>query len=189
VTVKAGKLFVISGASGSGKTTLCRALESELGLNFSVSATTRPQRVGETEGHDYYFLSDEKFDKMVSEGDFLEWANVHGYRYGTPRKPIENSLKKGISVLLDIDTQGALHLKERNRDAVLVFIMPPDERELRKRLELRGTDSPEVIERRIEKAKEEIAQRSRYDHVILNKDLETAKNELRNIITREGAVG
>lgn len=189
MTRKAAKLFVISGASGSGKTTLCRALEKELGMFFSVSATTRPRRPGETEGNDYYFLSDEKFDKMVAAGDFLEWASVHGYRYGTPRKPIEDCLKKGVSVLLDIDTQGASQLKKTAHGVVLVFIMPPDREELRQRLKSRGTDSLETIQRRVEKADEEIAQRSNYDHVIVNRDFEKAKLELKNIILKEGDDG
>ena len=180
---KSARLFVVSGASGTGKTTLCRDLERELGLFFSVSATTRPPRVGEVEGRDYRFISREEFDKMVAEGRFLEWASVHGQFYGTPRDPIEASLREGRDVLLDLDTQGALNLKKIEPKAVLVFIKPPSLQELRKRLESRATDSPETIARRIARAEHEIEESVHYDHVVVNRDLEAAKQELKAIIT------
>lgn len=177
------RLFVVSGASGTGKTTLCRDLERELGLFFSVSVTTRAPRVGEVAGRDYHFISQEEFDKMVSEGRFLEWAGVHGKFYGTPRGPVESSLQEGRDVLLDLDTQGALNLKKILPEAVLIFIKPPSIDELRKRLESRGTDSPETIAKRIARAEHEIDQSVHYDHVVVNRDLQEAKRELKAIIT------
>jgi len=178
-----GRIFVMSGASGTGKTTLSRQLEKELGLFFSVSATTRPPRAGEEQGRDYRFLSREEFDKMVQEGRFLEWASVHGQFYGTPREPIEQNLGQGRDVLLDLDTQGALNLKKLVPQAVLIFIKPPSIEELRKRLESRGTDSPETIAGRISRAEHEIEQSVHYDHVVVNHDLEQAKRELKDIIS------
>lgn len=177
------KLFVLSGASGTGKTTLCRDLERELGLFFSVSATTRPPRVGEVDGRDYHFISREEFDKMAEGGQFLEWAGVHGQFYGTPRAPVEASLREGRDVLLDLDTQGALNLKKLEPGAVLIFLMPPSIEELRKRLESRGTDSADTIARRIARAEHEIEQSVRYDHVVVNRDLAEAKRELKEIIS------
>lgn len=177
------RLFVVSGASGTGKTTLCRDLERELGLFFSVSATTRPPRPGEAEGRDYHFISREEFDKMAEAGQFLEWAEVHGQFYGTPRAPIEASLREGRDVLMDLDTQGALNLKKIEPKAVLIFLKPPSIEELRKRLESRGTDSPETIARRIARAEHEIEQSVHYDHVVVNRDLEAAKKELKAILS------
>lgn len=178
-----GRLFIVSGASGTGKTTLCRSLERELGLFFSVSATTRPPRPGEVGGRDYRFLSPEEFDKMTKDGQFLEWAWVHDQRYGTPREPIERNLAEGRDVLLDLDTQGALQLKKLMPQAVLIFIKPPSLEELRKRLESRATDRPEVIARRIARAEHEIEQSVHYDHVVVNRDLDEAKRELKGLIS------
>ena len=179
-----GTIFVVSGASGTGKTTLCRELERELGLFFSVSATTRPPRPGEIEGRDYRFLSRQEFDKMLEHDQFLEWAQVHGQSYGTPREPIETRLREGRDVLLDLDTQGAIQLKALFPEAVLIFIKPPSVEELRKRLTARGTDSEEVIARRIERAEHEIEQSSHYDHVVENRDLNDARRELKGIIDK-----
>jgi len=177
-----GKLFVVSGPSGTGKTTLCRQLEAELGLFFSISATTRPIRVGEIEGRDYYFLSDEKFREMETAGEFLESAAVHGHCYGTPAKPIESHLGLGEDVILDIDTQGALNIKENFPEAILIFLKPPSEADLYRRLKNRGTDSEETIQRRMKRAEGEIQQSSHYDFIVTNRDIETAKEELRKII-------
>ncbi|HKX11699.1 MAG TPA: guanylate kinase [bacterium] len=179
---QAGRIFVVSGASGTGKTTLCRDLEREMGLFFSVSATTRAPRAGETEGRDYRFLSRSEFDKMLENDQFLEWAQVHGQSYGTPREPIESRLKEGHDVLLDLDTQGAIQLKSLFPEAVLIFIKPPSLEELRKRLTARGTDSPEVIDRRIDRAEHEFEQISHYDYVVENRDLAEARRELKGII-------
>jgi guanylate kinase len=177
-----GHLFIISGASGTGKTTLSRALENDLGLHFSISATTRSKRAGEEDGRDYRFLSLDNFKRMIREGEFLEWAVVHGNYYGTPRDPIEAKLREGESVLLDLDTQGALKLKKDRKDAILIFIRPPSLEALRERLENRGTDSEEVMEKRIKKAAEEIAQSDQYDHVLINEDLKDTQEELRDLI-------
>lgn len=177
-----GLIFVVSGASGTGKTTLCRDLESEMGLFFSVSATTRAPRNGEIEGRDYRFLSRSEFDKMLDNDQFLEWAEVHGQSYGTPREPIESRLREGKDVLLDLDTQGAIQLKDLYPQAVLIFIKPPSLEELRKRLTSRGTDSPEVIARRVERAEHEIEQSSHYDYVVENRELGEARRQLKGII-------
>ena len=185
---KRGHLFVISGASGTGKTTLCRVLEIELVLFFSISATTRPQRQGEVSGRDYHFLNQDEFQNMVQNEQLLEWAEVHGNYYGTPKEPIEQRLAEGEDILLDLDTQGAIQLKKSRKDAVLIFLMPPDLDELGRRLRGRGTDPENVIGRRIQRAEEEIAESSKYDHVVVNKDLEVAKNEIKNIIKgKEGS--
>jgi len=177
-----GHLFIGSGPSGTGKTTLCRQLESEVPIFFSTSATTRPMRVGESDGRDYHFLSPDQFQKMSDNGEFLEKATVHEYWYGTPAKPIESRLKVGEDVLLDIDTQGALNLKRIFPDAVLIFIQPPSEEDLYKRLKNRGTDSEETIGKRVRRAQGEIQHSSQYDHIVVNNDLRTAKEELKKII-------
>jgi guanylate kinase len=176
-------LFIISGASGTGKTTLCRQLENELGLFFSISATTRPKRAGEIDGRDYYFLSKTEFDKMVAEGKFLEWAQVHDNDYGTPAGPIQDHLNRGEDVLLDLDTQGAFQVKKTNPEAILIFIKPPSIDDLRKRLVARGTDSTQVIEGRIKRAEDEIKQSSSYGFVVINQDLEKAKEDLKKILS------
>jgi len=177
-----GFLFVVSGASGTGKTTLCRALEKDLGLFFSVSVTTREKRVGEEEGKDYLFISREKFKKMIQEGEFLEWAEVHDNYYGTPKAPIEKHLMTGSSVILDLDTQGALQLRKELRETKLIFVQPPTLEALKERLVNRGTDSSETIEKRINKAESEIAESGQYDHVLVNEDLNKTKEELETIV-------
>ncbi len=181
-----GHLFIISGASGTGKTTLCRKLEKECGLFFSISATTRPKRPGEIDGRDYYFLPPQEFDKMIQEGKFLEWAQVHGNYYGTPAGPVEEHLEKGRDVLLDLDTQGGLFLKKIKPETLLIFIKAPSLEDLKKRLKGRGTDSKEVMERRIQNAEEEIKKSSHYDYVVINRDLQQAKEDLKKIIRSQG---
>lgn len=177
-----GHLFVLSGASGTGKTTLSRELIKELRLFFSVSATTRPQRPGEREGTDYYFLSQDQFDQMVQEGRFLEWARVHGNCYGTPRDPVDRHLAAGQDVLMDLDTQGALEVKRQRPETILIFLQPPSMEDLRRRLESRGTDSTQIIQGRIERARQEIEQSPRYDYIVVNRQLDEAKEELKRII-------
>ncbi len=177
-----GHLFIISGASGTGKTTLCRQLEKELGLFFSISATTRPARTGEIDGRDYHFLTEGQFQEMKSHGKFLETARVHDYWYGTPREPIERHLQLGEDVLLDLDTQGGLNLKATMPKTVLIFIKPPSLEDLHKRLKIRATDSDEVIAKRIQRAREEMEHSSSYDYVVVNEDLSKAREELKGII-------
>lgn len=179
---KTGCLIVVSGASGTGKTTLCRYLTQTLGLFFSVSATTRPKRQGEQEGRDYFFLTPEAFTRQVEQGGFLEWAQVHQHRYGTPKDPIMDRLRRGETVLLDLDTQGALQLKKLIPTAVLIFLKPPALEVLGERLRSRGTDSEEVIDKRIARASQELAESDKYDFVVVNEDLEQAKRDLKSII-------
>jgi len=179
---KPGYLFIISGASGTGKTTLCKILERDLGIFFSVSATTRPMRAGEVNERDYYFLDKDVFREMEKNHKFLETALVHDHWYGTPREPIESRLIQGENVLLDLDTQGGLRLRNLFSNSILIFIMPPTIDDLATRLQARGTDSQEVITRRIQRAREELQHSSEYDHVVINRDLRQAEAELKGII-------
>jgi guanylate kinase len=181
-----GLLIVVSAPSGTGKTTLCRMLLKEFeNMEFSVSYTTRPPRKGEVNGKDYFFVSREEFERMVEEGDFLEWANVYGNLYGTSKSQVLKALEEGKDILLDIDVQGALQVKKNLPEAVLIFIMPPSFEELEKRLRSRGTDSEEVIEKRLNVAKEEIKKAPFYDYIVVNDVLDVAFNKLKAIITAE----
>ena len=183
---KRGTLFVISAPSGTGKTTLIKRLLSSLdNVTFSISCTTRPKREGEKEGVDYYFVDEETFRSMIDRDEFLEYAVVYGNYYGTPKRPVLESLEKGIDVILDIDSKGARAVKEKLRDAVLIFIFPPSMEVLIERLRSRGTDSENVINRRIRDAKLEIEASIIYDYWILNDDLEKAYNELKSIVIAE----
>ncbi len=175
-------IFVVSGPSGCGKSTLIgRVLADIGGLRFSVSHTTRPKRGAEVEGRDYHFVSRETFDAMIEEKAFVEWAEVHGHRYGTSRAEVE----AGGDVVLDIDVQGARQIRSSGLPAKLVFVMPPVFAELRRRLQARGTDDPDAVKRRLQKAREEVRAFSEFDYVIVNEDLETAVDELRSIIRAE----
>lgn len=176
-------IFVISGPSGSGKGTLIkRLLEEQKGIASSVSATTRPPRTGEAEGKDYHFLSEKEFERKLSEGEFLEFARVHGCYYGTLNTEVEQKLNEGVDVILEIDPQGAFQVKEKKPDAILIFIKPPSVEDLEKRLRGRGTESEEVIRRRVNDAQNELKQESKYDYVIINKDKDKASKELLEII-------
>lgn len=178
-----GHLFVISAPSGTGKTTLCRLLLDAFdGIGYSVSHTTRAPRPGEIDGRDYFFVSVDRFETMIREKALVEWASVHGNYYGTSSAFIRNSLACGRDILLDIDVKGAAQILEHYPEAVTIFIMPPSMEALRRRLEKRATDSPEVIEARIGNANEEIRQKNLYRHVIVNDDLETAKNQLFDLV-------
>jgi guanylate kinase len=184
---------IVSSPSGAGKTTLTRRLISEFGpgLEFSVSYTTRPMRPGEVNGRDYWFVTPEVFENMVQAGEFAEHAFVFNNRYGTAQAPIDHALAGGRDVIFDVDWQGGRHLSERwPRDSLKIFILPPDMGTLENRLRSRATDSAEVIERRIRKAKDELAHYSEYQHLIVNDDLERAYQALRAIyLTRRfGAV-
>ncbi len=173
-----GLLLVISGPSGVGKTTITRSLERCLGGTFSVSATTRPRAEGEVAGRDYYFMSDLEFQQMADDGAFLEHAQVYGeYRYGTPREPVERQIAEGKLVILDIDVQGARQVKQAMPEAFTLFILPPSEAELLRRLRERRREDEATIQRRFAEAKREIAFAEGsgvYDAHIVNDDLERA---------------
>ncbi|MBO4848692.1 MAG: guanylate kinase [Clostridia bacterium] len=180
-----GILFIISGPSGVGKGTVAKALleGSSGGMVFSVSATTRAPRPGEENGREYFFVSREEFDRMIEDGEFLEYMNVFGRNYyGTPRKYVEEQLMLGRDVLLDIDVNGAMKVKENCPEAVAIMLAPPSMKELRRRLETRGTEVQEVIERRLAEAKSELSRMAEYDYVVVNDDLNTAICQCRQII-------
>lgn len=177
-----GKMLVISGPSGCGKSTICRRLLKDPRVVFSVSATTRKMREGEVDGRDYHFISKERFLEHVKRGDFIEHAEVFGNMYGTLKAPIDEALAAGKVYLLEIDVQGALQLKALDVPAVYVFVAPPDFEELRRRLVARGTETPEVLERRLHKAEDEYRERVKYDHVVVNDDLDAAVDEVRSLV-------
>ena len=178
-----GNLIVVAAPSGAGKSSLVKALlELDSHVHLSISHTTRAPRGQEKHGRDYYFASQSEFDAMVEGNAFVEWAHVHGNRYGTSKKAIEERIAQGSDVILEIDFQGALQIKEAFANALLVFILPPSWEELRARLETRGEDSPEVIELRLKNASEEMAQVQKFDFVIINELFETALFDLKAII-------
>jgi guanylate kinase len=178
-----GNLFVVAAPSGAGKSSLVKALrELDAHVSPSVSHTTRAPRGQEKHGREYFFASEQEFDAMVANHAFLEWANVHGKRYGTSKRALAERLAGGADVLLEIDYQGALQVKQAFPEAVLIFILPPSWEELRARLENRGEDSPEVIELRLKNASEEMAQVQKFDFVIINELFETALFDLKAII-------
>lgn len=174
-----GRLFVVAGPSGAGKTTvIARALQS-VPMHLSISATTRAPRDGEVDGADYLFVTEERFDRLVESGALLEWEQVYGHRYGTPRAVVEEALERGEDVLLEIDVKGALSVREQVPDSVLIFIEPPSPEALEARLEGRETDDRSAIERRLEVAPWELEMgRTRFEHTIVNDDLEQAVAEL-----------
>lgn len=173
-----GKLIIFSAPSGSGKSTIINKLMSEYGLRgrFSISATSRKPRGSERDGIEYYFLSEEDFRKRIGEGDFLEYEEVYpGCFYGTLRSEVDRTLDRGENVILDIDVQGGLNVKKIYGDrALTLFIQPPSIERLRERLKRRGTDAPEVIERRLAKAETELSFASKYDAIVVNDDLKEA---------------
>ncbi len=178
-----GNLFVVAAPSGAGKSSLVKALrELDAHVSPSVSHTTRAPRGQEKHGREYFFASEQEFDAMVANNAFIEWANVHGKRYGTSKRALAERLASGIDVLLEIDYQGALQVKQAFPEAVLIFILPPSWEELRARLENRGEDSPDVIALRLENATEEMAQVGKFDFVIINELFETALFDLKAII-------
>jgi guanylate kinase len=177
---------VITGPSGVGKGTLIeKLLERIPELELSVSATTREPRPGEEDGRDYHFLTDEEFESGVEDGDFLEHATYSGHRYGTVRGAVEERLARGRSVVLEIEIQGARQVREAMPDAVLIFIAPPDLAALRQRLEGRGTDSAEAIERRLRTAELELEAQVEFPHVIVNDDVQKAASELERLVREQ----
>ncbi len=182
-----GLLMIISSPSGAGKTSLCeRLLADEAQLSMSVSATTRAPRPGEVDGKHYHFVSDERFGQMINAGAFLEWAQVFGARYGTPHAPVELLLSQGRDVLFDIDWQGTQQIRDRvEKDVVAVFILPPSMKVLEDRLHGRGKDSVDVIDRRMDKAADEISHWPEYDYVLINEDFDTCLSQLKNILAAE----
>ena len=179
--------MVVSGPSGAGKGTLCTALlEGCKNARFSVSATTRKPRPGEINGVHYDFVSDERFDEMIRDNEFLEYACIFGMnRYGTPRKRVEMLLDEGVDVVLDIDVQGAMNVKKAMPEAVMVFVLPPSYEELEKRLRRRGTEDEQTLQCRLQTAAKEIELVERYDYIIVNDDLGTAIMQLKSVLTAE----
>jgi guanylate kinase len=182
-----GKIFIISAPSGCGKTTLCkRLLEDKLNLKHSISATTRPPRRGEVDGKDYFFVSPEEFRAMIKRKELLEHEDNFGSLYGTPKKFVFSLLDKGRNVLLSIDVKGAVKVSKLYPDrSVLIFIMPPTLKELKKRLESRMTDEASSISNRLKVAKREIGYKGKYDYVVVNDSLDTAYKKLKKIIQAE----
>jgi len=174
-------MVLVSGPSGCGKSTIIQRLLASPLVEFSVSATTRPRREGEVDGEDYHFLSAEEFRVKVEAGAFVEWAEVYGNLYGTLREPMEAAINAGRVFLVEIDVQGALQLRALGEEGVYVFIAPPSFEELHRRLVGRGTEPSEVVERRLKKAEDEYRERVKYDHVVINDDLDRAVAEVRDL--------
>ena len=179
-----GKLIVVSGPSGAGKSTVTKIVRDKLNIPLTISATTRKPRQDETDGKDYYFLSEEKFMKKVENDEFFEWAKVHDNYYGTLKAEVEKKREEGNNVLLEIDVQGGLIVKEKDPSAVLVFFKAPNEKELEERLKNRGSDSDDVIHRRLENALKEMEYEKNYDYSIINNSIDQSFQELADIINQ-----
>ena len=179
-----GKLIVVSGPSGSGKSTATKLVRDMLQIPLSISATTRSPRAGEIDGKDYFFLEKEDFEKRIANEEFYEYALVHGNYYGTLREEVESRINSGQNVILEIDVQGGIIVKEKNSEAILVFFKAPNMEVLAKRLEDRKTDSKDVIELRLANAKKELEYEKEYDYTVVNDNLEKACQELINIINK-----
>lgn len=182
---KKGLIIVLSAPSGTGKSTICgRLLNSMANLKMSVSYTTRNPRPGEIDGVHYYFVNKEKFEEMIKRDEFVEWAQVYGNYYGTSKNFIDEMIKSGKDILLDIDTQGAKNIKKIFPESVLIFVLPPSIEELRRRLKNRG-ESPETMAKRLYKVEEEISQYSFYDYLVINDDLNRVLEDITSIIQAE----
>jgi guanylate kinase len=182
-----GLMFILSSPSGAGKTTISHMLLKHDGhIRMSVSVTTRPMRPGEVDGRDYHFVDQAEFDRMVEDGEFMEWATVFGHCYGTPKAQIKAGLREGHDFLFDIDWQGTQQLYQKaETDVVRVFLLPPSLSELRRRLTGRGTDSAEVIHGRMERARSEISHWDGYDYVVVNDDIASCFEEVKKILHAE----
>ena len=178
-----GCLFIVSAPSGAGKTTLCHALRSRFeDLAYSVSYTTRLPRKGEQQGREYHFIDKKEFEKGIAQGRWAEWATVHGHYYGSSARWIDQTLKSGADILMDIDVQGARQIVARFPLAVTIFILPPSLEELERRLLMRATDDADTVALRLANAREEIDQKEAYRHIVTNDDLEQAATELMRIV-------
>lgn len=183
---KRGSLIVISGFSGVGKGTVVKRLVSDFGYNLSVSATTRAPREGEVDGREYYFMDRKDFENLIDYGGFIEWTQYVENYYGTPRKFVEDELDAGHNVILEIEVQGAMKIKEQYPDAVLIFLTAPDAHSLKNRLEGRGTEDAKVIAKRLKRAYEETEDMIFYDYLVVNDDLETCVDYVNAVILAEG---
>ncbi len=178
---------VLSAPSGAGKTTIAKALvEGGEDVVFSISATTRPARDHEVDGVDYDFLSEPDFRVMIEADEFVEWAEVHGHLYGTSKKALQDARDKGRFLILDVDVQGAMQVRQRVPDAVLVFVLPPSVEALVQRLRDRGTEEEDTLERRIQNARGELGKASEFDYIVVNENLEQAIDEVRGIVLAQG---
>ncbi len=180
-----GLLFVVSGPSGAGKGTICNRLAEKMDIHLSVSMATRDPRPGEVHGESYYFVSREEFEKKIREGGFLEYANVYGNYYGTPRDKVLEELAKGKDVVLEIDIQGAMQIRENFPGAKFIFILPPSMAELRKRITGRGSETEDDINLRMKEVLKEVAYIGKYDYCVVNGELEEAVNRVEAIIVAE----
>ncbi len=181
-----GLMLVLSSPSGAGKSTLSRMLLGDAGVELSISVTTRAKRPGEVDGKHYHFIDRRRFDEMVRSGDLLEWAEVFGNFYGTPRAPVEKALAAGRDMLFDLDWQGTQQMRERaGKDLVSVFVLPPSVPELERRLKSRAQDSDAVIHGRMERASDEMSHWAEYDYVVINHDLNQAFGDVRAILAAE----
>ncbi|HHX92904.1 MAG TPA: guanylate kinase [Clostridiales bacterium] len=180
-----GKLFVLSGPSGAGKGTICKEIVKREGIGLSVSMTTRAPRGVEEHGRSYYFVSEEEFQRTIDEGGFLEYANIYGNSYGTPKKPVMDYLASGRDMILEIEMQGAFQVKTVYPDGILIFVLPPSLEELKNRLIARGTEDEREIQKRLQATLNEIALIHEYDYYVINGDLEEAVDRVRAIIVAE----
>ncbi len=188
LTRREGIIFILSAPSGTGKTTLIKGLRAVYPeIKMSISFTTRKRRQGEIHGRDYYFVTPLKFAAMKAAGDFAEWARVHDFSYATPRRHLDQCIRRGRDILLDIDVQGAGKIKRKYPRAVSIFLLPPSRRELRRRLARRGTDGEETIRRRLANARDEIREIIKYDYYVVNREVKTSVELLQCIVEAERA--
>lgn len=179
-----GKLLVVSGPSGVGKSTITNLLRNDNRFWISISATTREKRAGEIDGVNYHFVAEEKFDQMIKQNEFLEWADFAGARYGTPRRAVDEALLLGKNVILEIELNGARQVRKSSKDAILIFIEPPSWEELTARLTKRGTESKHSTQTRLDRAKEELSAAAEFDHVVINHQVEQSVDELVSLALR-----